>query len=437
MNFLRSIGNGLMGGLGAAGRGLAGAGRGILNHIDNAALNSATSGGLLDDALGGKFTPTPEQKRAMRGQYLQGIFGAMAQDRPVGEGIAQYQQNIVGQVQTSRAAQQQAQQRATMGQFQQEMNQAGTVEQKFGVLEKYSGVLGPAAVGQYADALRKMHPAPVQKKATGAPYVRMKDGKPMMYRGFDDGTEQELGPPPPDLGFDGTGRLINKSTGQVVTEAPPPKPTLGQVMGTNEGYFRINPDNTGTPITGPNGKTLMPPQRTGAGGDGTQRTPPSNIVKSFTDNLASIRVIDDALKELEANPTATGWEGMLPDYIANRMDHAGAKARSAIANVGSLQIKNRTGAVMTKAEEERLLPFIPGAKDDLQTVRMKLTGLREQVLGINDDMRAAYGDGVGMYAPLPPRGQQIGGGGRGSAGPVTQPVAPKIRRFNPETGRFE
>ena len=150
------------------------------------------------------------------------------------------------------------------------------------------------------------------------------------------------------------------------------------------------------------------------------KPPPPSAVKTITANNAAIRTIDEALRQIEANPTATGWEGFLPDWVSNRMDDKGTEARAAISNIGSLQIKDRTGAAMTDAEAQRLQPFIPGLRDDKDTVVKKLSKLKEQVGAINNDVREIYGEGQG-YSPMPDAGQQSASQNSGGGITVTAP----------------
>lgn len=169
--------------LSSIGRGIKGAGRGILSGIDNAAVNSLTGGGLMDAALGSNgqpFTPTDQQQKGLRGQYLMGIGSALQQGRPIAEGIQQYQQNAIGQIQAGQQAQQQAQSRQVQQAFNQEMQAANRVEAKLAVVGKYSSALGPAATKQYADAITSMR-APVDE-VMGQPFEIQQGGKPVMVQ---------------------------------------------------------------------------------------------------------------------------------------------------------------------------------------------------------------------------------------------------------------
>ena len=385
--------------LSTIGRGIKGAGRGILSGIDNAAVGSLTGGGLMDAALGSNgqpFTPTDQQRKGLRGQYLMGIGSALQQGRPIAEGIQQYQQNAIGQIQAGQQAQQQAKSRQVQQEFNQEMQAANGVESKLAVVGKYSSALGPAATKQYADAITSMR-APKED----APFV-----------------------PVGDLGY------LNKQTGQfqAIPKAPgaPPTPErqtfdalvqeyggdqtkafaeLQAMLKPQQPQREGNPTEASLAMAAANGDKnaaralqLLRPQNAPHGNGGMMKMAPPSVITGVTQNNRNLRTIDDALAELKTDPNATGYKGFAPEFLLNRFDPKGTNARAAIANIGSLQIHDRTGAAMTPGEAQRLIPFIPSATDDLATVKKKLFGLRGQIKGINDDISQAYSE---EYKPLP------------------------------------
>ncbi len=129
------------------------------------------------------------------------------------------------------------------------------------------------------------------------------------------------------------------------------------------------------------------------------------ITKALANNQQQLSIIDDAIKELDAYPDAVGLQRGLPfigDKLDQRRDPKGIAARASIANIGSLQIHDRTGAAMTAREEPRLAPFVPNVGDTPEAIRIKLTKLKAAI-GVETDA-------------LSHKGQSTGGGRGGGAG---------------------
>jgi len=106
---------------------------------------------------------------------------------------------------------------------------------------------------------------------------------------------------------------------------------------------------------------------------------PQITAKQKTDmqqNMKQLGAIDSALTALDAYPTAVGARGAAPDWLLQRADPRGTAARSLIANIGSLEIRDRSGAAVTAAEFPRLRPFIPNLTDTAETVRTKLRQMK-------------------------------------------------------------
>lgn len=106
-------------------------------------------------------------------------------------------------------------------------------------------------------------------------------------------------------------------------------------------------------------------------------------------NRAQIAIIDDAVAELDKHPDAVGLKrgfgelvpglGALQDAVNQRADTAGVAARASLANIGSMVIKDRSGAAVTVSEYPRLKPFIPTSSDTPQAIRVKLKKLRDAI----------------------------------------------------------
>jgi hypothetical protein len=107
-------------------------------------------------------------------------------------------------------------------------------------------------------------------------------------------------------------------------------------------------------------------------------------------HLGSLQKFDDVNKALDAYPdvkmgnTVEGWvAGMTPEAgaaLLNRYDPQGKEIRANIANIGSLIIKDRSGAAVSIHEMKRLAPFIPNPfTDNPAEVKAKLAELRKQI----------------------------------------------------------
>lgn len=260
--------------LSTIGRGIRGVGRGILAGLDTAAQNSLTGGGLLDTALGQDgqpFTPTQQQRGALRSQFLSNIGSALQQGRPIGEGIQQYQQNAINQIQASQQAAARQKSLGIQKQFQAEMAAAQTPEAQASVVKKYFPFIGPEAAKQYADALKAMRPAALTIKSTDT--VNGPDGKPILVDTFSDGTRRPVVGYSPvmkvtweDIG--GTKVPLDQQGNRVVGLPELKKtPTPGEEqqakyvrqLATSQGFVNIDPTGTSvTPVLGPDKKQLQP-----------------------------------------------------------------------------------------------------------------------------------------------------------------------------------
>lgn len=132
----------------------------------------------------------------------------------------------------------------------------------------------------------------------------------------------------------------------------------------------------------------------------------ATLQRAVATNTKQIAVIDDALKELDAHPSAVGMlenGRSLPfigDQLDQRNDPTGVAARASIANIGSLQIHDRTGAAMTVHEEPRLAPFVPNIRDTPDAIRTKLRKLRESIIVETNAIRSGGSGGTPAGAPV-------------------------------------
>jgi hypothetical protein len=150
---------------------------------------------------------------------------------------------------------------------------------------------------------------------------------------------------------------------------------------------------------------------------------PAGMVQSIATNDRSLATIDEALSALDADPRALGVKAYIPQVALNRLDPTGVAGRAAVADIGSLEIRDRSGAAVTASEAPRLKPFIPLPTDDTETARKKLTRLRAAIQQERDALGDYYGPDQG-YMPLPSRG-------RGTA-PAPAPAAATPNMMDPD-----
>jgi hypothetical protein len=105
------------------------------------------------------------------------------------------------------------------------------------------------------------------------------------------------------------------------------------------------------------------------------KTPPA-VNTALLEGRQQLTKIKSAMNALRQNPEAFGgWQQwMLPTMVQGILDPEGQKARNPVSDVGSLEIKDRTGAVMAKAEAQRL-GFIPRDGDPPKVAHDKLARL--------------------------------------------------------------
>lgn len=141
------------------------------------------------------------------------------------------------------------------------------------------------------------------------------------------------------------------------------------------------------------------------------KAPPQKIQAGWVANNTSLQQIDEAIRQLEQNPSAMGIMNGLGDEIRQRTDKGGIATRAAVARIGAVQIHDLSGAAVTAAETPRLKPFVPMPTDTAEAAIIKLRQMRQEVANNNSQIEVAYGPDSG-YAP-------IGGGRQGGASNAT------------------
>lgn len=147
---------------------------------------------------------------------------------------------------------------------------------------------------------------------------------------------------------------------------------------------------------------------------------PQTVTKAMTEDLRSIKKIDDAMVELDRNPGSVGGAGawvqrVMPETggaLNNQyLDPKGTDVRALIADIGSLKVHDRSGAAVTAAETPRLIPFIPQITDDAPTIRKKLQRFRTEYQTMLQDQMSYYGPDNG-FKPFTPGANYVQGGGQ-------------------------
>ena len=170
----------------------------------------------------------------------------------------------------------------------------------------------------------------------------------------------------------------------------------------------------------PNMSAYDPPTFKGGGPEGgmtrAPTTPPPVALAGMLENVKSVRIVDQALAELERRKgEGVGLvAGNTPAAILDRTDPDGVTLRALIADIGSLKIHDRSGAAVSASESPRLAPFIPKVSDPPEAIRDKLAKFRREY-------QAALHDSYEVYGP--------NGGGR-----ALTPVESMLKGYDPSGG---
>lgn len=166
--------------------------------------------------------------------------------------------------------------------------------------------------------------------------------------------------------------------------------------------------------------------RQSANGTARGRMAPMGVVQSVIDNQTRLNTIDQALAGLKTSPGSVGAKmgGWVGDDIANRVyDKEGATLRATIADIGSMEIRDRSGAAVSAAEFPRIKPFIPKITDDAATVTRKLARMRQIIAEETALLQANYGPENGFREI---RTGAPAGGQRTANPPINEAAAAEI-----------
>jgi hypothetical protein len=126
---------------------------------------------------------------------------------------------------------------------------------------------------------------------------------------------------------------------------------------------------------------------------------PANINTAISTNDMSIKRLQEALDLIKKNPDAIGLKNLLPGQALDRMDPKGVAARSAIGDIGSLVIHDRSGAAVSASEMQRL-NFIPTPTDRADNAKTKLEAMLKYAKLNQQGLAETYAEDQG-YKPNP------------------------------------
>ena len=126
---------------------------------------------------------------------------------------------------------------------------------------------------------------------------------------------------------------------------------------------------------------------------------PPNINTAIGTNDMSIKRIEEALDLLKKYPDAIGLKNLLPGQALDRADPKGVAARSAIGDIGSLVIHDRSGAAVSASEMQRL-GFIPTPTDRADNAKTKLEAMLRWAKAGQQGLSETYSESQG-YKPNP------------------------------------
>jgi hypothetical protein len=124
---------------------------------------------------------------------------------------------------------------------------------------------------------------------------------------------------------------------------------------------------------------------------------PAHINTAISTNDMSIRRIQEALDLIKKNPDAIGLKNLLPGQALDRMDPKGVAARSAISDIGSLVIHDRSGSAVSVGEMQRL-GFIPTPTDRADNAKTKLESMLKWAKLNQQGLSETYGEDQGYKA---------------------------------------
>lgn len=436
---------------GSLGRGIAGFGHGLLTGLENAAVSQATGDGLLNDALGTNGQPvtfTPQQRRGLSMQMLSQIGNALALGRPIGEGLQAYQQGAIGQIQANQQAQMMKQRQQQIAQFGQAWGAAQNDTERQRLFGQAVKLFGTEGAKQFAEGARTFAPTPLKIKEQ---VIRTNPATntPVVVSIMEDGTER-VSPYAPDrkvqtMDLGNQIRRIDERTGQVIDsfeKSATPGETMTDKRETanygkpqavsvpGQGLFAWSPatPNQAAPITGPNGKQIVPQTAEGSNRGFTNST---ELRKEFNTLAQPYNTVAQAyakIMQAAKTPTAAGDISLIYGYMklldptstVREGEFATAQNAGSIPdNVRSMYNKAKEG---TRLSDNTRADFVNQANNIVDSLRPQLQAHIQRYQGIAQ-ANGLPADQV-VYDPFVQAAQ-------------AQRQAPAVKTWNPKTLRFE
>jgi hypothetical protein len=126
---------------------------------------------------------------------------------------------------------------------------------------------------------------------------------------------------------------------------------------------------------------------------------PAHINTAISTNDMSIKQIQEALDLIKKNPNAIGLKNYLSDEAIDRADPKGVAARSALSNISSLVIHERSGSAVSASEMQRL-GFIPAKTNTYDAAKTKLEAMLKYAKAQQQGLTETYAEDQG-YKPNP------------------------------------
>ena len=126
---------------------------------------------------------------------------------------------------------------------------------------------------------------------------------------------------------------------------------------------------------------------------------PAHINTAISTNDMSIQQIQEALDLIKKNPNAIGLKNYLSDEAIDRADPKGVAARSALSNISSLVIHERSGSAVSASEMQRL-GFIPAKTNTYDAAKTKLEAMLKYAKAQQQGLIETYAEDQG-YKPNP------------------------------------
>jgi len=131
---------------------------------------------------------------------------------------------------------------------------------------------------------------------------------------------------------------------------------------------------------------------------------PTGPMQRYIDLGQSAKKLNDALVAVRGYPQGLGFViGRLDPDIQQRVDQGGVDVRAAIGDIGSLIIRERSGAAVTISESPRFRPFVPLITDTPETAEKKLIRLLGMIADEQAAMESEYSQDQGYRGFAPPR----------------------------------